>query len=146
SSSSGAMLRFLTGVVNRRSRLSGTSLCNLNQGSIRVRRAVSRWEAPAASGTDKERSAMKQLVIVLAVVASASIHAQSGTFGRGQQVRVKSIDPTRPPATAMTLTIVGVPNDRLSVSGGALYVNDVRVDRFSPRSEEHTSELQSRFD
>lgn len=75
---------------------------------------------------------MKQLVIVLAVVASASVYAQSGTFGRGQQVRVKSLDPTRPPATAMTLTIVGVPNDRLSVSGGALYVNDVRVDRFSP--------------
>ena len=75
---------------------------------------------------------MKQLVIVLAVVASASVYAQPGTFGRGQQARVKSLDPTRPAATAMTVTIVGIPNDRLSVSGGALYVNDVRVDQFSP--------------
>ena len=74
---------------------------------------------------------MKQLVVVLAVVASASVYAQSGTFGRGQQVRVKSLDPTRPPATAITLTIVGMPNDRLLVSGGALYVNDARVDQFS---------------
>ena len=73
---------------------------------------------------------MKQLVIVFAVVASASVYAQSGAFGRGQQVRVKSLEPTRPPAAAMTLTIVGVPNDRLLVSGGALYVNDVSVDRF----------------
>jgi Signal peptidase, peptidase S26 len=81
--------------------------------------------------TDKERTAVKQFIIVLAVVASASVYAQ-GTFSRGQQVRVKSLDPTRPPATAMTLTIVGVPNDRVLVSGGALYVNDVRIDRFSP--------------
>ena len=75
---------------------------------------------------------MKQFVVVLALVASASVSAQSGTFGRGQQVRVKSLDPTLPPATSMALTIVGVPNDRLSVSGGVLYVNDVKVDRFSP--------------
>lgn len=75
---------------------------------------------------------MKQIVIVLAVVASASVYAQVGTFGRGQQVQVKSLDPTRPPVTAMTLMIVGVPTDRLSVSGGALYVNDVSVDQFSP--------------
>jgi hypothetical protein len=74
---------------------------------------------------------MKQLVIVLAVVASASVYGQSRAFGRGQQVLVRSLDPTRPPATAMAVTIVGMPNDRLSVSRDALYVNDVRVDQFS---------------
>jgi hypothetical protein len=31
----------------------------------------------------------------------------------------------------MAVTIVGMPNDRLSVSRDALYVNDVRVDQFS---------------
>ena len=54
-----------------------------------------------------------------------------GAFGRGQQVRVTSLDPARPPATTMTLTIVGTPNDRLSVSGDELYVNDVEVGQFS---------------
>ena len=33
---------------------------------------------------------------------------------------------------AMMLTVVAIPNGRLSVSGGALYVNDVRVGEFSP--------------
>ena len=75
---------------------------------------------------------MKPFAFVLAIVASAALYAQSPTLGRGQQVRVKSLDATRPSATAMVLTVVGIPNDRLSVSGGALYVNDVRVDQFSP--------------
>ena len=74
---------------------------------------------------------MKRLVIVLVVASSVLVSAQPGVFDRGQPVRVKSLDTFGPPATSMTLVIVGVPNDRLSVSGGALYVNDVRVDQFS---------------
>jgi signal peptidase I len=74
---------------------------------------------------------MKQIAVVLALVVSATTYAQSPAFSRGEHVRVKVLDPNGPPATAMVLTIVGLPNDRLSVTNGRVYVNDVRLEQFS---------------
>ena len=74
---------------------------------------------------------MKRLALVLAVVASATIYAQSPMFSRGENVRLKASDPDRLPSTAMVLTVVAVPNDSLAVSDGSLVVNGTRVAQFS---------------
>jgi signal peptidase I len=67
-----------------------------------------------------------------ALIASATLSAQSPVFERGQQVVIKP--PTKasdPKQSDMTLTVVAVPDDRLSVRDNALYVNDNAVTRFS---------------
>ena len=76
---------------------------------------------------------MKRGAVILAIIASATVQAQQAapSFSRGQQVRVRSLDPNRAPATTMTLVVVAVPNDRLSVSGGTLLVNGIPAMPFS---------------
>jgi signal peptidase S26 family len=77
---------------------------------------------------------MKKFAVILAVIISATLQAQqiTPTFSRGQQVRVRSLDPNRTPATTMTLVVVAVPNDQLAVSGDTLLVNGTAVTQFSP--------------
>jgi hypothetical protein len=75
---------------------------------------------------------MRTAIGVLALIASATLCAQPMAYTRGQQVRVVSLDAARPPATAMALTVVAVPQDRLSIDRASLFVNGVRVMQFSP--------------
>jgi Signal peptidase, peptidase S26 len=74
---------------------------------------------------------MRSLTVVLAVIASATIQAQSPPLGRGQHVRVRVQDTARPAATDMVLIVVAVPQDRLSIARNTLYVNDMPVMQFS---------------
>ncbi|MBM4195305.1 MAG: hypothetical protein FJ202_13155 [Gemmatimonadetes bacterium] len=74
---------------------------------------------------------MKHVAVILALVATTVAYAQSPAFSRGEHVRVRALDPDRPAATAVVLTIVGLPNDRLSVTNGMVYVNDVPLEQFS---------------
>ena len=74
---------------------------------------------------------MKSLMFALAVVASVAIHAQSDAYDRGALVKVKSLVPDRAPATVLPLRVVAGPNDRLSVVGLTLFVNDKPVTQFS---------------
>jgi hypothetical protein len=87
---------------------------------------------------------MRTLILSLAVIASAAIYAQSGTFQRGELVRV--LPPTAPsePKTpvldpdalkhrlGMVLKVVAIPNDRIQIDKSAIYINDVQVTGFSP--------------
>jgi signal peptidase I len=68
----------------------------------------------------------------MAVVASATIDAQSQTFQRGEQVRVKTPTiSTDRQATRLLLKVVAVPHDRIRLDGSAVYVNDVAVTGFT---------------
>jgi Signal peptidase, peptidase S26 len=77
---------------------------------------------------------MKSMAVIFAIMVSATVQAQqvAPTFSRGEQVRVRSLDPNRAPATTMTLVVVAVPNDRLSVLGTTLLVNGTPVMSLSP--------------
>jgi signal peptidase I len=78
------------------------------------------------------RTQMRALIITLAVIASATIHAQSQTFQRGEQVRVKApTAPSHPQATPLLLKVVAVPKDRIRLDDSAVYVNDVAVTGFT---------------
>ena len=67
---------------------------------------------------------MRTLIWLLSVLLiSTSINAQAPTFVRGEQVRVRSVDPNRPPATTMALKVVGVPGDKLAIVGGQLLLS-----------------------
>lgn len=86
---------------------------------------------------------MRMMILSLAVLASATIYAQSAPFQRGELVRV--LQPTAPsgpqtpvpdPAalehsTGMVLKVVAIPNDRIRIDNAAIYVNDVQVTGFS---------------
>jgi type IV secretory pathway protease TraF len=74
---------------------------------------------------------MTRLVLALAVVASATIYAQSPAFTRGERVQVKSLDTARRPATTMPLVVVALPGDQLSISGNRLVLNGAPVTQFS---------------
>jgi hypothetical protein len=74
---------------------------------------------------------MRDIVLALAVVASATISAQSPAFTRGERVQVKSLDVDRPPATTMPLVVVALPGDQLSTSGSRLLLNGSPVTQFS---------------
>jgi hypothetical protein len=73
---------------------------------------------------------MRTLIVVLAVVASATIQAQSPSYARGESVRVRAQDTDRPSSTTLVLTVVAIPRDRLSIARNTLYVNDVPVTQF----------------
>jgi hypothetical protein len=75
---------------------------------------------------------MRMFICALALVAAATVHAQSPTYSRGEHVRVRTLDPASPPVTPIVLIVVGVPNDRLSVAGNRLYVNNAPATEFSP--------------
>jgi hypothetical protein len=72
---------------------------------------------------------MRSLIVVL-IIASTTLQAQSSTYQRGAYVRVRAQD-ARPSATALVLTVVALPQDRLSIAQNILYVNDAPVMRFS---------------
>jgi hypothetical protein len=75
---------------------------------------------------------MRVLIITLAVIASATIHAQSQTFQRGDQVRVKApTAPSDPQATPLLLKVVAVPKERIRLDDSAVHVNDVVVTGFT---------------
>jgi hypothetical protein len=73
---------------------------------------------------------MRSLLVVLAVVTSATIQAQSPTYGRGEYVRVRAQDTARPPSTTLVLTVVAISQDRLSTARNTLYVNDLPLTQF----------------
>jgi hypothetical protein len=75
---------------------------------------------------------MRTLTLSLAVIASATIHAQSPspTFPRGELVRVLPT-PSVPNSTTLVLRVVAIPNDRIRIDKSAIYVNDVQVTGFS---------------
>jgi hypothetical protein len=75
---------------------------------------------------------MRSLIVVLAVIASATFQAQAPAYGRGERVRVKAqAQDAGPPATDLVLTVVALPQDRLSTVRNVLYVNDAPVTQFS---------------
>ncbi len=76
---------------------------------------------------------MRVLSISLAVIASATISAQTATFARGDFVRVKpATNASEPRSTTLVLRVVAVPNDRIRLDESTVYVNDVAVTGFSP--------------
>ena len=87
---------------------------------------------------------MRILRLSLAVIASATISAQSATFQRGELVRVlppiAPSEPKTPPLepdalkhrAGMVLKVVAIPNDRIRIETSAIYINDVQVSGFSP--------------
>ena len=87
---------------------------------------------------------MSTLILSLAVIASATISAQSATFQRGELVRVLPLTAPSDPKTpaldpdalkhraGMVLKVVAMPNDRIRIDTSAIYVNDVQVAGFSP--------------
>jgi signal peptidase I len=87
---------------------------------------------------------MRTLMLSLAVLASATIYAQSATFQRGELVRVLPPTPLSEAKTpvldpdalrhraGMVLKVVAIPNDRIRIDKSAIYVNDVQVTEFSP--------------
>ena len=87
---------------------------------------------------------MRTLILSLAVIASATVDAQSTTFQRGELVRVlPAIAPSEPKTpvldpdalthrAGMVLKVVAIPNDRIRIDKSAIYINDVQVIGFSP--------------
>jgi hypothetical protein len=87
---------------------------------------------------------MRTVVLSFAIAASVSIYGQSGTFQRGELVRVlptaTRFEPQSPalaPAAqehraGMVLRVVALAHDRIRIEKDAIYVNDVRVTGFSP--------------
>jgi Signal peptidase, peptidase S26 len=87
---------------------------------------------------------MRTLIFSLAVIASATISAQSAAFQRGELVRVlRPIVPSEPKTpvldpdalkrrAGMVLKVVATPNDRIRIEKSAIYINDVQVTGFSP--------------
>ena len=69
---------------------------------------------------------MRRLLIVLAILASTMVQAQSPTYQRGDNVRVRDV------AKPAVLKIVGIPNDRIRSDDAGIYINDVAVTGFSP--------------
>src|SRR2546429_155178 len=74
---------------------------------------------------------MRMLTLSVALIAAATIHAQSPAFQRGELVRVLPT-PSVPNNTTLVLRVVAVPSDRIRLDGSAIYVNDVEVTGFSP--------------
>jgi len=76
---------------------------------------------------------MRTVIISLAVIASATVYAQTAAFERGELVRVKAAtNASEPRATALVLRVVAIPNDRIRLDDSTVYVNDVAVTGFSP--------------
>ena len=74
---------------------------------------------------------MRVLGIIAAIVVSATIHAQTPTYQRGQSVRVRSSTTSSDNPTTLLLRIVAIPGDRIRVDDSQVYVNDVIVGGFS---------------
>ena len=75
---------------------------------------------------------MRTLILTLAVIASATAQAQSPTYQRGNEVRIKApTNPSDPLASPLVLRVVAVPNDRIRVDDSTVYINGVSVVGFS---------------
>ena len=76
---------------------------------------------------------MRALVsaVWLVVIVSVLAFAQSGTYSRGQSVRVSSSASSNGGRPTMELKVVAVPGDRLRTDQTHLFVNDVAVVGFS---------------
>ena len=69
---------------------------------------------------------------VIGIFFSQQAAAQSATFQRGEQVRIKApTKPSDPKSSDMVLTVVAVGGDRIRLAGSMVYVNDTAIGGFS---------------
>lgn len=71
-------------------------------------------------------------IVVIGIVLGDQSAAQSATFRRGEEVRIKApTKPSDPTLSDMPLVVVAVPNDRIRLNDSVVYVNDTAVTGFS---------------
>jgi hypothetical protein len=78
------------------------------------------------------RSTIVAIVVAASMAACSPAYAPAPVFQRGDLVRVLPPSDVKgdPKASRLVLKVVAIPNDRLSVHGSTLYVNDVTVTGF----------------
>jgi len=88
--------------------------------------------------------AMRMSALLLAFLASMTLHAQPASFQRGDLVRVKPATDGSGVTTALTLRIVAIAGDRIRLDDAGIYVNEGRVNGFSADFVKRVAEAPDR--